>query len=96
MLQSSKTGDSIRQDINKLKVTDIQSGIVEINENTLNLENIEDGWLTMSWNVDKPVDAQETEVLFSLVVDAQGETNISEAISIAEGSEVITFPIHLF
>ena len=68
---------TITFDATKLQIKTIQAGILEITNTHLGLQHAEKGMVTVSWNATTPIDIQEETPLFSLIVEASTDTDLS-------------------
>ncbi len=69
-------------DANNIEVVGVESDIVDIDESHYNIASQNEGWITISYNTEEPLDIDPTEAIFRLVVKAKNQVVSSDLISI--------------
>ena len=74
---------TMKFDPSVFRVADIVMGeAINITEENFAVNKLADGVITSSWNTDDAVDVSGSEVLFTLVIEAVGNAQLSDAITI--------------
>jgi hypothetical protein len=64
-------------------LTDIHSGVLELNESNLGMHLLEKGMATFSWNSELPMSSSEDEVLFTLVAEVNKDASLKDVFHIS-------------
>ncbi len=74
---------TLKFDRNAFHVADIVMGeALNLSEEHFNAERLSEGIITSSWNSDAGTDLAEGEVLFTLIIEAKGNAQLSDAMTI--------------
>ena len=73
---------TLNYDANKMKVLNVEGGVLSVDADNFGLDRMEEGFITTSWNAAEGMSIASGEVVFSVVVEATTGAVLSDALAI--------------
>ncbi|NNF33416.1 MAG: T9SS type A sorting domain-containing protein [Saprospiraceae bacterium] len=67
-----------------ITIVGVEGGLMDMTNANMNLNNQDQGQVTLSWNTSTPIAVNEGDVLFTLEIESQGEGSLANTMSIVD------------